>query len=89
MMFHLTASALALSRLSPAYAHNLEHIAINGWYPLCNLQADALNETCSGDFVLNDEPAELDKTGTTCYVNPLQENIVDVASVFWLGPRDR
>jgi hypothetical protein len=84
-MFRLTASALALSLLSPTHAHNLEHIAISGWYPSCNLEADALNETCSGDFVLSDEPAELDKTGNTCYVNPLQENITDIASVFWLG----
>lgn len=88
MMHLLTTAALAFTLLSnPTHAHGaLEHIAISGWYSECDLEADSLEESCAGDFVLNDEPAELDKTGNTCYVNPLQANITDVATVFWFGP---
>jgi len=83
-MIRLNTAALALTLILTT-AHNVEHIAISGWYTECNFDADSFAESCAGDFVLNEEPAEIDKSGSTCYMNPLQSSSTAV-DVFWFGP---
>lgn len=85
--FNTAAVALAFIFTIPtAYGHgNLEHTAISGWYPACDLDGDSFAESCLGTFVESAEPAELDLTGETCYVNPIDDSTTS-AGVFWFGP---
>lgn len=84
--FVSTVAALALTLVIPTYSHggNLEHIAISGWYPECLFEGD-IGDSCLGNFAESAEPADIDSSGNTCYVNPLITSNT-TAGVFWFGP---
>lgn len=84
--FFIAVTALLALLATLTLAHDLEHIAISGWWSECDLDDGAsLAESCAGNYVENAEPAALDLTGNTCYVNPLQTSTTS-AGVFWFGP---
>jgi len=77
--------ALTLSTIHADTATQVSKLGISGWYSECDLITPDWRKSCIGDYVVNDEPAALDPTGNTCYVNPLETSNTSLG-VYWLGP---
>lgn len=90
MKLILTAtSALLLTSFvqvaTAATANQVSKLGISGWYDECDLVTADLTQSCIGNYVENDEPAALDPTGNTCYVNPLLPKNTSAVGVYWFG----
>lgn len=77
----------ALLFLTTAHADTASQVArlgISGWYD-CDLTVEDLSKSCIDPYLPNDEPAVLDPTGNTCYMNPLETSNT-TRGVHWFGP---
>ena len=80
--------ALLLISFAATHAQNnvtadISHFAIIGWWSDCSFELDT---SCAGTYQ-EYEPAPLDPTGNTCYVNPHADPTSTTSTVvFWLGP---